>query len=120
MLVYLIVKTFDFLMTVPHCIMWLYKFMPYLHLKKMEKLCLLTSAIFSFSCLNSIAYLKVFSDFDCADLGVPRKVWIASYQKTKEIEIPTIGSKVMVLGSKLTCFALFLGYLNHFNSDFDP
>jgi len=48
MLVYLIVKTFDFLMTVPHCIMWLYKFMPYLHLKKMEKLCLLTSAIFFF------------------------------------------------------------------------
>ena len=120
MLVYLIVKTFDFLLTMPHCTMWLYKFMPYLHLKKMEKLCLLTSAIFSFSCLNLIAYLKVFSDFDCADLGVPRKVWIASYQNTKEIEIPTVGSKVMASRIELTHFAQFSGYLNLFNSNFDP
>ena len=42
-----------------------------------------------------------------------------SFQKIKVIEIPIVGSKVMALGSELTRFAQYLGYLNCFNFDFD-
>ena len=39
----------------------------------------LTPAILSFSCLlvsNLTVYLKAFMDFDWADLGLPRKLWM--------------------------------------------
>ena len=45
---------------------------------------------------------------------------MSSFQKTKVIEIPMVGSKVMALGSKLTRFAQYLVYLNCFNFDFEP
>jgi len=45
---------------------------------------------------------------------------MSSFQNTKEIENRTVGSKVMTSGSMLTCFVQFSGYLNRFNSDFDP
>jgi len=45
---------------------------------------------------------------------------MSSLQKTKEIENPTVGSKVMALESILMRFARFSRYLNYFNSDFDP
>ena len=44
---------------------------------------------------------------------------MSSFHKIKEIEISTIRSKFMASGSELTRFVRFLGYLNHFNSDFD-
>ena len=81
---------------------------------------MLTSTISSFSHLTSIAYSKVFLDTNWADLGVPGKVWMFSFQKIKEIEIPMVGLKVTASGSVLTCSTWFWRYLNHFNSDFDP
>ena len=83
----------------------------------------LMSAILSFSSflvLNLSAYLKAFPDSDCAYLGVPGKFQMSSFQKTKENEIPTVGSKFMASGSELTHLACFSRYLNCFNSDFDP
>ena len=45
---------------------------------------------------------------------------MSSFQNTKEIGNSMVESKVMALGSMLTRFARFSGYLNCFNSDFDP
>jgi len=45
---------------------------------------------------------------------------MSSFYNTKEIEIPTVGSKVMALRSELMCFSQFSRYLNHFDSDFNP
>jgi len=41
---------------------------------------------------------------------------VSGFQNTKEIEIPTVGSKGMASRSELMHFAQFLGYLNRFNS----
>ena len=81
---------------------------------------LLTSAISAFSGPALNAYLKVFLDSNWIDLGVPRKLWMSSFQKTKEIKFPMVRSKVMTLGSVLMHFWRFSQYLNHFNSDFNP
>ena len=51
---------------------------------------------------------------------VRRKLWMSSFQNTKEIGNPTVRSKVMALGIVLTRFAQFSGYLNYFNFDFNP
>ena len=83
----------------------------------------LMSAILSlctFLVLTQDAHFEVFLYSDSGNLGVPRKLWMSSFQKTKEIKIPTVGSKVMTLGSVLMCFSRFSQYLNRFNSDFDP
>ena len=64
--------------------------------------------------------MKVFPRLDWADLGVPRKGWMCSFQNTKEIGNPMVGSKFLALGNNLTHFAQFSRYFNHFNSDFDP
>ena len=56
----------------------------------------------------------------CGDLGVLGKHWMSSFQKTKEIKISMVGSKVMTSGRMLTCFSRFSQYLNRFNSNFDP
>ena len=53
-------------------------------------------------------------------LGVPRKLWMSSFQKAKEIKNPTVGSKVMTSGSMMMFFSQFSQYLNYFNSDFGP
>ena len=45
---------------------------------------------------------------------------MSSFQKAKEIKNPSVGSKVMTLGSVLMCFSQFSQYLNCFNCDFDP
>ena len=72
-----------------------------------------------FPSLTSDAYLKVFSDLDWAYFSAPGKIWMSSFQKTKVIEIPMVGSKVMALGSELTHFAQYSRYLNCFNFDFE-
>ena len=43
-----------------------------------------------------------------------------SFQNAKEIENLTIGLKVMASRSELVRFVWFSGYLNRFNSNFDP
>ena len=45
---------------------------------------------------------------------------MSSFQKTKEIKIIMVGSKVLTSESVLKCFSRFSQYLNRFNSDFDP
>ena len=65
-------------------------------------------------------HLAVFLDSNWGDLGVPGKLWMSSFQNTKEIKIPTFGSKFMILRSVLMHFWRFSQYLNHFNSDFNP
>ena len=45
---------------------------------------------------------------------------MSSFQKTKEIKIPTVGSKFMTSGSVLMRFSQFSQYLNRFSSDSDP
>ena len=39
---------------------------------------------------------------DWADIGVPRKLWMSSFWKAKELENPMVGSKLMALENKLT------------------
>ena len=83
----------------------------------------LTSAILSictFLVLTLDIHLQVFSDSDWDDLSVPGKLWMSNFQKTKEIKIPTVGSKVMTLGSILMRFSQFSQFLNCFNFNFDP
>ena len=65
-------------------------------------------------------HLKVFPDSDWGNLGIPGKIWMSSFQKTKEIKIIMVGSKVLTSESVLKCFSRFSQYLNRFNSDFDP
>jgi len=45
---------------------------------------------------------------------------MSSFQNTKEIENPTVGSNVMASGSVPTRFIQFSEYLNYFNFDFNP
>ena len=45
---------------------------------------------------------------------------MSRFQKTKEIKISTVGSKVTTSGSVLMHFSWFSQYLNRFNFDFDP
>ena len=47
------------------------------------------------------------------------KPWMFSFQNTKEIKIPMVGSKVMTSRSMLMRFSRFSQYLNRFNSNFD-
>ena len=47
---------------------------------------LLTSAILAFTGLDLDTYLKVFPNSNWADLSVPRKLWMPSFQNTEEIE----------------------------------
>ena len=78
------------------------------------------SSLCTFSVLTLVAHLEVFPDLDWSDLGVPGKIWMSSFQKTKYIKIKMVGSKVMTLGSVLMCISQFSKYLNRFNSDFSP
>ena len=55
---------------------------------------LLTSTILAFSRFTLDVYLKAFLDLDWVDLSVLGKLWMSSFQKTKEIENPTVGSKL--------------------------
>ena len=55
---------------------------------------LLTSAILAFSRFTLDVYLKAFLDLDWVDLSVLGNLWMSSFQKTKEIENPTVGSKL--------------------------
>ena len=75
---------------------------------------LLMLAILAFFSSNSYAYLNAFLDLDWADFGVLGKIWMSSFQNTKETENPIVESKVMVSGSALMRFSWFYGYLNHF------
>ena len=80
---------------------------------------LLTSAVLAFWS----RFGRIFEgllDLDWVELGILGKLWMSSFQNTKEIGNSTVESKVMALGSMLTRFAWFSGYLNCFNSDFDP
>jgi len=45
---------------------------------------------------------------------------MSSFQKSKEIENPTVESKVMASRIVLMYFSWFSVYLNYFNFDFDP
>jgi len=45
---------------------------------------------------------------------------MSSFWKAKELKNPMVGSKIMTLRSKLMRPTWFLGYLNRFNSNFDP
>ena len=45
---------------------------------------------------------------------------MSSFHNTKEIANLMVRLKVMASGSVLTCFARFSGYLNRFNSNFNP
>ena len=80
---------------------------------------LLTLAILAFSRFTSDVYLKAFLDSDWVDLSVLGKLWMSCFHKTKEIENPTVGSKVMASGTVLMYFSRFSIYLNCFNFDFD-
>jgi len=69
---------------------------------------------------NLDVHLEVFPDSDWGDLGILGNIWMSSFQKAKEIKIPTVESKVMTSGSVLMRFSRFAQYLNWFNFDFDP
>ena len=71
-----------------------------------------------FLCLASDAYLKAIPKSDWAYLGVLEKVWMCTFQNTKETKIMMVESKVMASRSELMHLAWFLGYLNHYNSNF--
>ena len=45
---------------------------------------------------------------------------MSSFYNTKEIKIPTVGSKVITLGNMLTHFSQFSQYFNSFSSDSEP
>ena len=81
---------------------------------------MLTLANLSCSLLTSNTHWKAFPDSDWANLGVPRKVWMSSFQKTKENKNPTTESKFMASRSELMCPIQLSRYPNRFNFNFDP
>ena len=84
---------------------------------------IMTSANLScnaFLVFNLDPHLAVFLDSDWGDLGVPGKLWMSSFHKAKELQNPTIGSKVMTSGRVLISFSQFSQHLNRLNSNFDP
>ena len=57
-------------------------------------------------------YLKAFLKLDLVDLGVPGKIWMSSFENTKEIKNPTVRSRVIAFRSVSLLFLRFSGYLN--------